>query len=95
MAGDCGFRVELPGDLLPHLALFSETGSRAVVSVDAERAEALEALAARHEVSFARLGETGGSVMAFDGLFDQPVAAAREAYESAIPALMRRSSSAA
>jgi phosphoribosylformylglycinamidine synthase len=96
MAGDCGFRISLPdGGLPPHLALFSETGSRAVVSVEPERASALEALAAHHEVPFARLGETGGAVMAFDGLFEHPVAAARETYESAIPDLMRRSSSAA
>jgi phosphoribosylformylglycinamidine synthase II len=96
MAGDCGFSVALPdGELPPHLALFAETGSRVVVSVESGRAAALEEVASRLEVPFARLGETGGSVMAFDGLFEQSVAAAREAYESAIPALMRRSSSAA
>ncbi len=94
IAGGCGFRVVVPDDLPPHLALFSETGSRAVVSVEPERAASLEALAARHEVPFARLGETGGSVMAFEGLFEQPLAAARETYESTIPSLMRRSTSA-
>ena len=96
MAGDCGFRVAMPDeDLPPRLVLFSETGSRAVVSVDPQQASPFEELAARHEVPFARLGETGGPTMAFEGLFEQPVALARETYESAIPTLMRRSTPAA
>jgi phosphoribosylformylglycinamidine synthase len=96
MAGGCGFGLSLPdAELPPHVALFSESASRAVVSVEPERAEAFEALAARHEVPFARLGQTDGKVMVFEGLFELPVAEAREIYESAIPALMRRSSPAA
>ena len=97
MDGDTGFRVELPGgDLAPHLALFSESASRVVVSVDRDRAAALEALAARHDTPFARLGETGGPVMAYDGLFELPIAEARDVYEQAIPAAMaRRGTSAA
>jgi phosphoribosylformylglycinamidine synthase len=89
ISGDVGFRVSLPdSDLAPHHALFSESVARAVVTVDPGNAAAFEELAAHHEVSFARLGETGGGAMAFDGLFELPVRAAREAYESAIPALM-------
>lgn len=96
MAGDTGFRIALPdGDLPPHIALFSESASRVVVSVDPVRAAALEALAARHDTPFARLGETGGPDMAFDGLFEIPVAEAREVYETAIPLAMSRRTSAA
>jgi phosphoribosylformylglycinamidine synthase len=96
MAGGCGFGLSLPdAELPPHVALFSESASRAVVSVEPERAEAFEALAARHEVPFARLGQTDGAAMAFDGLFELPVEEARNVYESAIPALMRRSTPAA
>ncbi len=96
MAGDCGFTVSLPdGELAPHLVLFSESASRAVVSVDPAKAGELESLAARHEVPFARLGETGGAVMKVEGVLELPLAEASEVYESAIPALMRRSSSAA
>jgi phosphoribosylformylglycinamidine synthase len=96
LAGDCGFSVSLPdAQLPPHVALFSESASRAVVSVEPGRAGELEALAARLEVPFARLGETGGAVMAFDGLFELPVEEARNVYESAIPKLMRRSTPAA
>jgi phosphoribosylformylglycinamidine synthase len=66
-----------------------------VASVDPKHAAALEILAARHEVPFARLGESGGSVMIVDGAFEQPIARAREIYETAIPALMSRSTPAA
>ena len=96
ISGDCGFSVALPDEALPpHLALFSESGSRVVISVDPERAAAFEELAARHEVPFAHLGETGGSSMRIDGVVDESVEAARRVYESPIPDLMRRSTSAA
>jgi phosphoribosylformylglycinamidine synthase subunit PurL len=88
MAGGSGFAVTLPTDLPAHVGLFSESSSRAVVSVDPARVEALEALARRHEVPFARLGETGGPRMVFDDLFEVAVAEAREVHESAIPTLM-------
>jgi phosphoribosylformylglycinamidine synthase subunit PurL len=86
--GDCGFAVTLPGDLPAHVALFSESASRAVVSVDPSRAEALEGLAASHEVPFARLGETGGPRMVFGEEIELAVGRARAVYESAIPNLM-------
>jgi phosphoribosylformylglycinamidine synthase subunit PurL len=88
LAGDCGFAVALPGDLPPHVVLFSESAARAVVSVAPLRTSAFEALAAEREVPFARLGETGGPRMVFGDSFELPVAQAREVYESAIPNLM-------
>jgi phosphoribosylformylglycinamidine (FGAM) synthase-like enzyme len=87
-AGDCGFAVTVGGDLPPHVALFSESASRAVVSVEPARGGALEDLAGSHMVPFARLGETGGPRMVFDDLFEVGVARARDVYESAIPDLM-------
>ena len=88
LAGDCGFAVALPGDLPPHVALFSESAARAVVSVEPPRTSAFEALAAEREVPFARLGETGGPRMVFGESFELPVAQAGQVYESAIPNLM-------
>jgi phosphoribosylformylglycinamidine synthase II len=88
IAGDCGFAAVLPGDLPGHLALFSESASRAVVSVEPARAEAFEALAAQHQVPFARLGETGGPRMVFDDLFEVAVGEGRDVHEAAIPSLM-------
>jgi phosphoribosylformylglycinamidine synthase II len=91
MAGDCGFAVSLPADLPPHVELFSESASRAVIAVDPWRAGAVEALAADREVPFARMGETGGPRMVFGDVFEASVSAARHLHESAIPNLMRRS----
>ncbi len=88
LAGDVGFAVSIPGDEPWYVTLFSETASRAVVSVSPDRAEALEALAASHRATFARIGETGGPRMMFDALFETTVEEARTAYEDAIPRLL-------
>ena len=91
LGGDCGFAVTLPADLPPHVMLFSESASRALVGVEPARAESLEGLAGEHEVPFARIGETGGPRMTFGGTFELDVSEARAAYESAIPDLLERS----
>jgi phosphoribosylformylglycinamidine synthase subunit PurL len=88
MAGDTGFAVTLPGDLPPHVTLFSESASRVVVSVAPERAEGLEDLATDRRVPFTRIGETGGPRMVFDTLFEVTVDDARAVYEGAIPGLL-------
>jgi phosphoribosylformylglycinamidine synthase II len=88
IAGDCGFAVATDGDLPAHVWLFSESSSRAVVSVPPDRAGDVEALCGRHEVPFARLGETGGPRMVFGDLFEVTVREAREAHEATIPRLM-------
>ena len=88
IAGSTGFATTVTGATPWHVELFSESASRVVVSVGPEKAEALESLAAGHDVPIARLGETGGPSMVFDTLFEISVEEAREAYESAIPALL-------
>ena len=88
IVGGHGFAVAIPGDLPPHVALFSESASRAVVSVVPEREEELGALATRHGVPLARLGETGGPRVVFDGMLEATVAELRDAYELAIPRLL-------
>ncbi|HET7868858.1 MAG TPA: phosphoribosylformylglycinamidine synthase subunit PurL [Actinomycetota bacterium] len=87
-AGDTGFAVSLPGDEPWYVALFSESASRAVVSVAPEKAESVEALASAHHVPLSRLGETGGPGMVFDSLLETTVEKARSAYEGAIPKLL-------
>jgi phosphoribosylformylglycinamidine synthase II len=86
--GGHGVAVTVPGDLPAHVALFSESASRAVVSVAAECEEPLTLLAAEHGVPLARFGETGGPRVVFDGLFEATVDELRATYESAIPRLM-------
>ena len=88
LAGDTGFAVSLPGDEPWYVALFSESASRAVVSVAPEKAEAVEALASAHHLPLSRLGETGGPGMVFDSLLEITVEDARSAHEGAIPKLL-------
>ncbi len=83
-----GFVVTVPGDLPPHVALFSESASRAIVAVAPERVEQLADLAAARGVPFATLGETGGPRVVFDGLFETTVHELRDVYEGAIPRLL-------
>jgi len=88
LAGDTGFAVSLPGDEPWYVALFSESASRAVVSVAPEKAEAVEALASAHHLPLSRLGETGGPGMVFDSLLEITVEEVRSAHEGAIPKLL-------
>src|SRR5262249_27021732 len=53
--GDTGFAVSLPGDLPPHVTLFAESASRAVVGVPPERAGRFEDLAGALHAPFARM----------------------------------------
>jgi phosphoribosylformylglycinamidine synthase len=80
--------VTVPTDLPPHVALFSESASRAVVAVEAVDEDAFVALAGSHGVPFARLGETGGPRAMIDGAVDVEVATLADAWESAIPRLL-------
>ncbi len=88
IAGGTGFAASLPGDHPPHVGLFSESASRVVVSVAPERAAELEDAAAAGGVPFARLGETGGPRIVFDGTFEMTVGEIAAAYEDAIPKLL-------
>ena len=88
IAGAHGFAVTVPGDLPAHVALFSESASRAVVSVVAERADELVDLAGRHGIACTALGETGGPRVVFAGLFETTVEELRDVYEGAIPRLL-------
>ena len=85
-----GFVVTVPGDLPPHVALFSESASRAVVAVAPERVEELADLAAARGVPFATVGETGGPRVVFDGLFETTVARAPRRLRGRDPAAAGR-----
>jgi phosphoribosylformylglycinamidine synthase subunit PurL len=88
IGGGHGFAVSLASGLPDHVALFSESASRVVVSVAPEREEAFLELAARHHVLCARLGETGGPRAVFDGIAETTVERLREVSEGALPRLM-------
>jgi phosphoribosylformylglycinamidine synthase len=79
LQGDVGFRIQVP-DGEAHRWLYSESPSRALVSVDAERAAELEALARARGVPIARLGTVGGRILDF-GAFALPIEIAADAHE--------------
>jgi phosphoribosylformylglycinamidine synthase len=83
-----GFAVTIATDLPEHVALFSESASRAVVSLDPAHESDFVALAAEHGVPCARVGETGGPRAVIDGSIDLPVAALIDAWSGAIPRLL-------
>jgi len=88
IAGGTGFAVVLGSDAPWYVTLFSESASRAVVSVTEAKAGAFEAFASELGVPAARLGETGGPRMVFDSLFETTVEETTAAYEEAIPKLL-------
>ncbi len=88
ISGGHGFAVAIDSDLPPHVALFSESASRAIVSVAMEREDELKALATVHGVPATRLGETGGPRAVIEGVLEMTVDELRTAYEEAIPRLL-------
>jgi phosphoribosylformylglycinamidine synthase len=86
--GGHGFAVTLPSELPPHVCLFSESASRAVLGVEpADEARVLDTAAA-HGVPLTRVGETGGPMAMIDGMFETTVDELRAAWELAIPRLL-------
>ncbi|MGP9746105.1 phosphoribosylformylglycinamidine synthase subunit PurL [Brachybacterium sp. AOP29-B2-41] len=66
-------------------ALFSESQGRALVAVPAELEERFTALAAEHEVPLLRLGSTGGSALAIEGVGSFTVGELRELRDGTLP----------
>jgi phosphoribosylformylglycinamidine synthase len=87
-----GCAVGLPGDLPPHVLLFSESASRAVVSVDPADEERFVALASEHGVPWARIGETGGPRVMINGVIDVTVEELTDLWTGAIPRLLGQAS---
>ena len=86
--GGHGFAVTLPEELPPHVCLFSESASRAVLGVDPADEERVVAAAAEHAVPLTRVGETGGPRAMIDGMLETTVDELRDAWELAIPRLL-------
>jgi phosphoribosylformylglycinamidine synthase subunit PurL len=91
IGGGNGFAVTLASDLPPHVALFSESASRAVVGVDPADEDELLVLASEHGVVAARIGETGGPRALIERHVDVPVTELIDAWEGAIPRLLGES----
>jgi phosphoribosylformylglycinamidine synthase len=65
-------------------ALFGEKASRVVVSVSESNVGTLEALLARIDVPFVRIGVTGGDRLTLSTSIDLPLEEARAAYEGGL-----------
>jgi phosphoribosylformylglycinamidine synthase len=84
-----GAELEMTEPLSTTSQLFSESPSRIVISFDAAHLEVIEALAARNQVPFSVLGETGGAnlIIKTNGevAVDRTVAELESAWRNALP----------
>jgi phosphoribosylformylglycinamidine synthase len=84
LQGGTGVHLELPGTLPPHVALFSESQSRALVSVPAERLADFEDIAAELDVPIHILGTTGGTSLEIKGMLKLSLDEMRAVYDTAL-----------
>jgi len=82
--GGIGATVKLQGDLQPHVETFSESQSRAIVSLAPEKVVALEAMAAELGVPLRVIGKTGGKNIVIEGWLDLPVEEVSGIYETSL-----------
>jgi phosphoribosylformylglycinamidine synthase subunit PurL len=85
LRGGRGATVTLSAD--PFVTLFSESAARAIVSVPADSVPGFTELAAHHGVPLVVLGTTGGSALAFTGLFEIALPELAAAATGTFPAL--------
>ena len=85
LAGGSGCSITLPGDKFSYL--FSESAARAVTAVAPGAEDQFAALCAAHGVPAARIGTTGGDVMAVAGSFAIPLAELGSAHGGSLPRL--------
>ncbi|MFC5835751.1 phosphoribosylformylglycinamidine synthase subunit PurL [Nonomuraea insulae] len=85
LARGVGASVELTGDAFTDL--FSESASRAVVTVRPEAYEEFASLCGRHDVPCYGLGVTGGASLVVKDVFEVSVEELRETHTAALPAL--------
>ena len=84
LRGGVGATVEIPAELAPVTALFSETQARALVSVAPARLEAFTALAREAGVPVHKLGTVGGDSLSVKGAFELGLEQMRDVYENAL-----------
>jgi len=86
--GGIGATVKLSGDLQPHVETFSESQSRAIVSLAPEKVGALEAMAEELGVPLKEIGRTGGKNIVIEGWLDLPVDEVAEVYDTSLEHLV-------
>jgi phosphoribosylformylglycinamidine synthase II len=84
LQGGIGAVLELPEGLSPHVALFSESQARAVVSVAPENLAAFTEMADETGVPYRVLGTTGGAALEVQGVFELSLEEMKSVYETAL-----------
>ena len=82
--GGTGAGVKLAGDLPLHVLLFSESQSRALVSLEPGKLEALKEIAARLGVPLEVIGRTGGDNLEVEGAFSIPLEKMTDIYMNSL-----------
>ncbi|MET9020762.1 phosphoribosylformylglycinamidine synthase subunit PurL [Actinopolymorpha sp. NPDC004070] len=90
-----GARVSLPGDVEPFVALFAESGARAVVSVGPDNEAEFGRLCERAGVPTTRIGTVGAggedAALVVEGEFEVPLAELRATWTATLPGLYEES----
>ena len=82
--GGTGAGVKLAGDLPLHVLLFSESQSRALVSLEPGKLEALKEIAARLGVPLEVIGRTGGDNLEVEGALSIPLEKMTDVYMNSL-----------
>jgi phosphoribosylformylglycinamidine synthase subunit PurL len=85
LRGGQGCEVEVGED--GFVSLFSESATRALVSVSPERVGAITALAEAHGVPCTAIGTVTGDSLTVTGRFEIPLAELRQAWQGTLPAI--------
>jgi phosphoribosylformylglycinamidine synthase II len=84
-----GAEVTLPPAGRPDAALFGESASRILVSLDAQDLARAEAIAREAGAPFAVIGRTGGDRLRVNDWIDTPLSEIREAWRAGLPRALR------
>ena len=90
MNGSIGFDVRLPENVRKDVFLFSESQSRAVVSVSLENIKTFEALLHKQANPFHRLGTVQGSALSIDGDSFGEISQWNELYQNALTLILEQ-----
>ena len=82
--GGTGSSVKLAGDLPLHVLLFSESQSRALVSLEPEKLEALKEIAHKLGVPLEVIGRTGGDSLEVEGAFSISLEKVKDIYMNSL-----------
>ncbi len=74
-----------------HEKLYSETQSGVVVTVASDHLSAFEEKLAESQLSYSKLGKTGGDTLSIDSHLNLPIEELSKPYEAAIPSAMEQS----